>query len=397
MRGHGRGLVIGVALGLTALATGAGLVTRDAAVGVLGAEGREPTLQVAEALGGTDTEGYARAFTPRTFRFPEDHGPHPDFRTEWWYWTGNLSTEDGREFGYQFTLFRNALAPEAPERDSAWGTRQVYLGHLALSDIGGGRFHATERFSREALGLAGARAEPFRVWLEDWSAEAVGGDAMPLRLTARGDGVALSLELEAGKPPVSQGREGLSQKGAEPGNASYYYSHTRMPSRGQVTVEGRVYEVTGLSWMDREWSTSALGEDQVGWDWFSLQLSDGSELMYYQLRLRDGSADVFSAGTLVPAEGPPVRLSREDVRLEVLDTWKSPRSGASYPSRWRLSVPSRGLALEVAPALANQELQVSVRYWEGSVRIQGSHAGQPVTGRGYVELTGYGDSPKQRE
>jgi predicted secreted hydrolase len=388
---RGRGLVIGVAVVLVGLAAGATYVTREASLPLEGGS----TLKVAEALGGPDggTEGYARAFEPRAFHFPEDHGPHPDFRTEWWYWTGNLSTADGHDFGYQFTLFRSALAPEEKQRTSAWGTRQVYMGHLALSDLGGGRFHAFERFSRETLGLAGARAEPFKVWLEDWSAEDAGNGAM--RLTARAEGVALSLVLEPGKPPVLQGDRGLSQKGPEPGNASYYYSLTRMPSRGQVTVDGRAYEVTGQSWMDREWSTSALGENQVGWDWFSLQLSDGSELMYYQLRQRDGTADPFSAGTFVPARGEPVRLSREDVRLEVRDTWTSPHSGATYPARWRLAVPSRNLSLELTPALANQELPVSVRYWEGSVRLSGSHAGVPVEGRGYVELTGYGDAPRR--
>jgi predicted secreted hydrolase len=166
-----------------------------------------------------------------------------------------------------------------------------------------------------------------------------------------------------------------------------------MPSRGQVTVDGRVHEVTGQSWMDREWSTRPLGENQVGWDWFALQLSDGGELMYYQLRQKDGSVDPFSAGMLIPARGEPVRISRDDVRLEVSDTWKSPRGGTVYPARWRLSIPSQRLELNIAPALADQELPVSVRYWEGSVRLSGTHEGQPLQGRGYVELTGYGDSP----
>jgi predicted secreted hydrolase len=382
-----------VAVVLVGLAAGAFVVTRDAEPP---AEG--PALTVAGTLGGgrdAGEEGYARAFEPRPFHFPEDHGPHPEFRTEWWYWTGNLRTAEGRAFGYQFTLFRSALAPDAPPRTSEWGTRQVYLGHFTVSDLEAGRFHAAERFSRNALGLAGASTQPFRVWLEDWQARALEDGVFPLRLTAATDSVTLDLELEQGKPPVLQGKEGLSQKGPEPGNASYYYSLTRMPSRGTVTVEGRTHAVTGTSWMDREWSTSALGPDQVGWDWFSLQLSDGGELMYYQLRKKDGTADPFSAGTLVPASGEPVRLTREDVRLEVLDTWTSPRSGGVYPARWRLSVPSRGLELTVTPRLADQELPVSFRYWEGSVRLEGTHAGQPVTGLGYVELTGYADAPER--
>ncbi|QRK10025.1 carotenoid 1,2-hydratase [Archangium violaceum] len=387
---RGRGLVIGVAVVLAGLAAGAAYVTREAAP----PSKREPTLKVADALGDRGgTEGYERALSPREFRFPEDHGPHPGFRNEWWYWTGNLSTADGRDFGYQLTLFRGALAPGEESRASAWGARRVFMGHLAISDIGGGRIHAFERFSRDALGLSGARAEPFRVWLEDWSAEAVGAGALPMRLTARAGDVALSLVLEEGKPPVLQGDRGLSQKGPEPGDASYYYSLTRMPTRGQVTVAGRAYEVTGQSWMDREWSTRALGKDQVGWDWFSLQLSDGGELMYYQLRHRDGTVDPLSAGTLVPARGEPVHLSREDVRLEVLDTWTSPSSGATYPARWRLAVPSHALTLELTPALANQELPLTVHYWEGAVRLSGSHEGRPLDGRGYVELTGYGDAP----
>jgi predicted secreted hydrolase len=199
--------------------------------------------------------------------------------------------------------------------------------------------------------------------------------------------------LEAGKAPVPQGDKGLSQKGPEAGNASYYYSLTRMPSRGKVTVNGETFEVKGLSWMDREWSTSALGPELEGWDWFAWQLSDGSELMYYQLRRKDGTVDAFSEGTWVPAQGEPVRLRRDDVRLEAQGGWTSPRSGVRYPARWRLEVPSRGVVLEAESALADQELPVTVRYWEGSVRLKGTHAGREVTGRGYVEMTGYADSP----
>ncbi|XXF77481.1 lipocalin-like domain-containing protein [Myxococcaceae bacterium GXIMD 01537] len=389
----GRGLLLGVAVVLAGLAVGAWLVTRDTWAPEAGGG---PTLTVAGVLGGADGgEGYARAFSPRAFHFPEDHGPHPGFRTEWWYWTGNLETSEGRRFGYQFTLFRSALAPESAPRASAWATRQVYLGHFTVTDVEAGRFHAFERFSRSALGLAGASAQPLRVWLEDWEVRSAGEAPFPLRLAASAPGVALELLLEEGKPPVLQGEHGLSHKGPEPGNASYYYSLTRMPSRGTVTVDGRAFAVTGESWMDREWSTSALSAGQVGWDWFSLQLSDGSELMYYQLRQRDGAADPFSAGLAVPARGNPVRLTREDVRVEVLDTWKSPHGPGTYPARWRLTVPSQGLELTVTPLLADQELTVSFRYWEGAVRLEGTRAGSPVKGRGYVELTGYADAPQR--
>ena len=388
---RGTGLIVGVGVVLGALGAGAAWVSREAAPAPEGSA----TIKVSEALGarGGTSEGYTRALAPRDFHFPEDHGPHPDFRTEWWYWTGHLRTADGHAFGYQFTLFRSALAPAEPPGTSAWRTRQLYMGHFTVSDLGAGRFHAFERFSRSALGLAGARTSPLRVWLEDWGVEAVEGEAPPLRLTAREGDVALSLVLEGGEPAVLQGDRGLSQKGPEAGNASYYYSLPRMPTRGQVTVEGRAYEVTGESWMDREWGTNALSAGQVGWDWFSLQLSDGSELMYYQLRHEDGTVDPFTAGTFIPARGEPVHLKREDVRLEVLGTWTSPRSRVEYPARWRLTVPDQGLTLEVTPELADQELPVSVRYWEGAVGLEGTHAGAPVKGQGYVELTGYGDAP----
>ncbi len=389
--GGGKGLALGVVLVLAGLAVGVSYVTREQAPA-----SEQTRLTVAEALGGTGgTEGYARALGPREFHFPEDHGPHPGFRTEWWYWTGNLETADGRAFGYQLTLFSNALAPRKAVRASEWGAREVYMGHLTLSDVGSGHFHAFERFSRAAMGLAGARAEPFQVWLESWKVAGVEGNVFPMRLSAEEDGVSLSLSLDEGKPPLLQGDHGLSQKTEGEGNASYYYSLTRMPTRGTVTVDGHTYDVTGSSWMDREWSTQSLGTGQVGWDWFALQLSDGSDFMHYQLRRQDGSVDPFSEGVDISAQGQSVRLPRDEVKVEVLDTWRSARSGASYPARWRLSVPSRQLVLDITPMMADQELPVTVRYWEGAVRIQGTREGKPLTGHGYVELTGYGDAPRQ--
>ena len=392
----GRGLVIGVVVVLAALGVAVGVVMRDTEEALPDGSG---TMTVASALGGGDggMEGYARAVEPRPFRFPEDHGPHPDFRTEWWYWTGNLETADGRAFGYQFTVFRSALAPEKPERGSAWGTRQIAMAHFTVTDVSAGRFHVTERFSRAALGLAGAEGSPFRVWVQDWDVRSEGAaSTWPMRLRAQGDGVTLDLVMDEGKPPVLQGDRGLSQKGSEKGNASYYYSMTRMPSRGTVSVGGQTVSVKGESWMDREWSTSALGPDLVGWDWFALQLSDGSELMNYQLRDKAGKADPFSAGAWVPATGESVHLTREDVKLEVLATWKSPRGG-EYPARWRISVPKLSLDLTVTPRLENQELPVSVRYWEGAVSLEGTREGKPVQGRGYVELTGYADAPRSED
>jgi predicted secreted hydrolase len=358
--------------------------------GVLTMRGERPApiaahLTVAEALSAGDLTGFARAEAPRAFAFPRDHGPHPAFRTEWWYWTGNLAAPDGRRFGFQLTFFRTALTPEAPARGSAWGTRQVYLAHFAVTDVAGRRFGAWSRTERLALGLAGAQTEPFRVWVDDWEARGEGATGLPVRLRASESDTAIDLTLEGGKPVVLQGERGLSRKGAEPGNASYYYSLTRMPARGSVTVGGRRFEVTGLAWMDREWSTSALGAELAGWDWVALQLDDGREVMFYRLRRKDGGADRFSAGVIVDAAGSARALSLDDVTLEPLDAWTSPRSGARYPARWRLSMAGLGLDLQISPALADQELDVGTRYWEGAVVVTGT-----VAGRGYVEMVGYG-------
>jgi len=392
-RHSGRGLAVGVALALALLALGAWLATRSDRAP---AQQTATPMRVSEAMGSRSDEGYLRALEPRAFRFPADHGPHPGFRTEWWYWTGNLETEEGRAFGYQLTVFRSALAPQAPERESAWAARQVYMAHFTLTDVQAGRFHPFEKFAREAQGLAGAEGAPFRVWVEDWEAKAVGTGFSPLTLSARAGSVALQLTLEEGKAPVLQGERGLSQKGREPGNASYYYSLTRMPSRGHVTVAGERFEVRGESWMDREWSTSALSGGQVGWDWFSLQLSDGSELMYYQLRGKDGSVDALSAGVLVSPSGEVTRLDRESLKLEVLSQWESPRGGVRYPAKWRVGVPHAQLQLTVTPRVADQELPLSVRYWEGAVGVEGARGGQPLRGRGYVELTGYSETHEAR-
>lgn len=342
------------------------------------------SLSVSGALRTANDEGYAKALKPRVFQFPADHGPHPEFRTEWWYFTGNLATQEERRFGFQLTFFRSALAPEMPARESAWATRQAWLAHFTVSDIAGGTFHSFERWSRGALGLAGAQAEPFRVWVKDWSAA-----SSPMRLSASEDGVAIDLLLQQGKPPVLQGEHGLSRKSAEPGNASYYYSLTRMPASGSITVEGARFAVTGLAWMDREWSTSSLGKGQVGWDWFSLQLSDGWDVMLYRLRRKDGTADPASSGTLIDPHGESRALNLSDFQILPSGEWRSPRSGARYPARWRLRIPREDLDLEVRPLLADQELDVSFRYWEGAVGLEGTHHGRPIQGHGYIELTGY--------
>lgn len=358
------------------------------------ANGIRSSIAVAEAMGNTDTTGYDRAIEPIEFRFPRDHGPHPGFKTEWWYFTGNLTAESGERFGYQFTLFRSALSPQATARNSTWAANQLYMGHFAVSDIDNEKFYFFERFSRGDEQLAGARTHPFRVWLEDWYCATASEDSlgnMPaFEIRAGQDDVLLELTMESEKPLVLQGDQGLSQKGPGSGNASYYYSLTRLKAVGTVQIAGKTYEISGNSWMDREWSTSALGEDQIGWDWFSLQFSDGQELMYYQLRNKDGSSDKFSKGILVDKSGKGKVFYRDEIELLVNDYWESPLGGR-YPSDWTLNVPAENLSITVTPFLKNQELDVAVRYWEGAVAINGERNGKPFDGRGYVELTGYAD------
>jgi len=337
-----------------------------------------------------EDEGFDRVLQPRKFSFPDDYGPHPRYRTEWWYFTGNLSDFAGRKFGYELTFFRFALSPvvNAPSA-SAWRSSQMYMAHLALTDVASGRFYYDERFSRTGNGLAGAQSDRYQVWLYDWSASAEGTTDFPLRLRAKSGAFGIDLRLETQKAAVLQGDRGLSRKSVEPGNASYYYSFTRMPTAGTLSVSGKEFPVSGESWMDREWSTSALAEEQAGWDWFALQLSDNSELMFFQFRRKDGQPDSNSSGALFPADGAQIPLNFGDVTVNVLDSWKSPHSNISYPSRWRLSIPSKNIELEIVPLLNDQELNLLYRYWEGAVAVRGTRDNNPITGQGYVELTGY--------
>ncbi len=355
--------------------------------------------RLSELLSDQGLEGYAQAIEPRQFAFPADHGPHPDFRNEWWYLTGNLDGTEGARFGFEFTIFRFSLVPPGTDITgdaSAWRSNQVYIGHFAITDASARQFYVAQRYSRGGLGLAGAAAEPFHVWLDDWSIAAVRPDSDAIwRLRASDREIALNLTLVPQKQPVLNGVNGLSQKAAMAGNASYYYSISRLQTNGTVQIGDNVFEVDGLSWLDREWGSSALSSDQEGWDWYALQLSDGSDVMFYNLRRNDGSQDVHSAGTLTLADGTAVYLSRDDFIVEVLDTWQSPQGGR-YPVAWRIAVPQYGLKLKIEPLLDAQELVTTVRYWEGAVDVSGERDGMPIMGRGYVELTGYAESDAPR-
>jgi predicted secreted hydrolase len=338
-----------------------------------------------------ETTGFARADAVREYNLPADHGPHFEYQTEWWYYTGNLSSAGGR-FGFQLTFFRRGLSPGPPPAGPGLATNQIYFAHLALTDIEAGRHRFAERWGRGAGGLAGARGTPFTVWLEDWRVESASRDGRTVRVVAADGDLLLDLELGARKPLALHGDRGLSAKSSEGGNASHYVGYTRLEARGRLAATGPVVPVSGEAWFDHEWSTSALGPGAVGWDWFSLQLDDGRELMYFQIRRKDGGIEPVSGGTLVDRDGGTLRLSSTQVSLAVLDRWTSPESGATYPARWGLRVPSEGLDLVVVPWIPNQELRTSFTYWEGAVRVAGTDDGRPLSGHGYVELTGYAGS-----
>lgn len=341
----------------------------------------------------SDMAGYAKVTGPRSMQFPQDHGAHPDYRIEWWYFTGNLATDAGRPFGFELTFFRFALAPSAKPRASDWATRQMWVAHLALSDIKAERFHVFQRSQRGAVGLAGAQIHPVRVWTDNWQVRALSADTLfPAQLQAEQEGVRIDLHLSSAKPLVLQGDAGYSRKSADPQNASYYYSYTRLQAQGALAVDGQSYPVSGTAWMDREWSSSVLAANQAGWDWLSLQLDDGRDLMLYRLRQRDGATDPHSAGVLVGKRGEAQHLGAAEFSLTPLRYWRSEATGVSYPVAWRVQVPSQRLDLDVKPRMPNQELDLRVRYWEGAV----SASGESVNGLGYLELTGYGSAAAGR-
>ena len=325
------------------------------------------------------------------FAFPRDHFSHEEYRTEWWYYTGHVRAKGGERYGYQVTFFRSGLA-EARANPSRWAARNLYLAHFAVSDISRRGFRYFERVSRAGLGQAGASETELRVWIGDWE---VRGDGGTQRLRAKDGEHAVDLTLVTQKPPVVHGENGVSQKGEGRGHASHYYSLTRLKTDGTITVRGKAFPVTGLSWMDHEFGSTQLNPDQVGWDWFSLQLDDGSELMLSIIRKSDGRPDPYSAGTFVAPDGHTVGLRHPDFAVLPLEQWKSPRGRGVYPMKWRVSVPQVGVEVTVTPALADQELDTGkstrVTYWEGAVFAEGTRQSRRVSGHGYVEMTGYSE------
>lgn len=337
--------------------------------------------------------GFQQAVPGYKLTFPADHSAHPDYRTEWWYYTGHLRTSTGKRYGYQLTFFRHRVDSSGPTLNpSKWFADHVYMAHMAITDESTQRFVYGEKLNRAALGLAGADTQRYHVWNDDWVAERLGSMHY---LAGEIPGYKLKLIVTPLKPPVLHGaaQDGLSQKGAGKGHASHYYSFTRLKTEGVLHTSDGVFEVEGVSWMDHEFGSSQLTESQVGWDWVSVQLDNNQELMLYHIRHKDGSVDPHSGGTVVRADGSSLALRREDVHLQAQAQWKSPKSGAVYPQRWHLRVPSLGLDVMLEPVLAGQELvtdnSTRVTYWEGSITVRGTLHGQAITGRGYVELTGY--------
>ena len=346
-----------------------------------------------DVMSGEFDAEFTRAFEPMEFQFPRDHGPHPHYRIEWWYYTGNLQTDGGKDFGYQLTFFRFALTPKIPERLSNFSTNQMYMAHFALTDASHGEFHSFERVSRGACGLAGATGEPtYSVWLEDWSARET--DLCAVRLSAVDDQTdprtAIHLTLRETRSAVLHGNNGLSQKGPEPGNANYYYSLVGLSTTGSVTINGKKEAVSGVSWMDHEFGTSALAAGVVGWDWFSLQLDSGAAMMLYCFRRSDQSCDPRTfEGTLAYPDGRQVAIRPGDFTLTATGNWTSPETGITYPSGWRVALSKLKCQLHIEPLIPNQEFHTQFTYWEGAVQVEGQIGDAPVSGWGYTELTGY--------
>ena len=348
-----------------------------------------------------DSDSFLQAREGYRYQFPRDHGSHNRFRTEWWYYTGNLRSKDGRPFGYQLTFFRRGIPPgQVQTLPSQWSITQLYLAHFAVSDLKTGRFRFVEKLSRPGLGKAGAEADRLHVWIDRWRAESLEPETVGTRiggqiLEATDGDLAIALTVVPKKPLVIHGSAGVSRKGAGPGQASHYYSLTSLATTGTITIGDETFDVTGTTWMDHEFGSTDLGPDLVGWDWFSLQMADQTELMLYRLRRADGSADPVSSGTFIDREGHPHHLALNDFTLDPISFWTSPASKARYPQRWRLTIPSKHLSLELTPRMAEQELRTDrstqVTYWEGAIEVQGTSGGAPLTGLGYMELTGYAE------
>jgi predicted secreted hydrolase len=342
------------------------------------------------ARAGSAGEAFETPRPGRVLQFPRDHGAHPEFKTEWWYYVGHLKAASGESFGYQLSFFRVALRNPDPQARSAWSLHTVYFAHLALTDAARRTFAFRDKSGRGALGLSGATAGAMKVWIDDWRAELQGEE---FHLVAQEGDLGLDLVLKPLKPPALHGQGGYSRKSGTSDAASYYYSLPRIDTGGTITVDGRRLSVTGESWMDHEFFSGAMAPNLAGWDWFSLQLADGCEVMLYILRQKDGAVDPASSGSLIEPSGGVRHLNLADFTVKPTGAWTSPHTQAKYPAGWEITIPGAGYRLRLTPTLPDQEIRspapAKVTYWEGQVKIEGVKNGAPVKGSGYAELTGY--------
>ena len=355
---------------------------------------------ISPAICTADSSSSPSRFSPAKpgymYVFPRDHGSHDQFQTEWWYFTGHVLGENGRRFGYELTFFRRGIdSPHVWSNPSEWAMRHLYLAHLALTDEHADQFRVAEKISRAGIGKAGARAKVLDTWIDQWHVKAVGPDHRQFHLQAQTQDFSIDLTVESQKPPVMHGENGVSYKGQQSNQTSHYYSLTRLHTTGSVRVEETTMAVEGVSWMDHEFGSGDLAANLVGWDWFSLQLDNGYEIMAYGLRRVDGTFDPASSGTFVLPDGSSKAIVLEDFQINVNRHWRSPVSGARYPHHWTFALPKEGLTLTLSPRMANQELvttrSTGVTYWEGAVDVTGEWKGQDIQGQGYVELTGYAE------
>lgn len=333
---------------------------------------------------------YQTALPGYHYEFPKDHFNHPDYRTEWWYFTGNLTAMDGHRFGFELTFFRQGVDRDKQNR-ATWDIQDIYLAHLALSDIDSREFYHTERVNRAGPGIAGVDAAQQKIWNGNWNVSWSGAD---LQLNGVDSAFRISLTLHPEKSPVIQGENGVSQKAEGAGKASHYISFTRLKTSGIIEVNQKTYQLGGLTWMDHEFFTHQLEANQIGWDWLSIQLDDDSEIMLYRIRRKDGTVDPFSFGTYVDAHGKSTPLHASDFLMSAQgETWKSPVTSAIYPIQWRISIPKLGIDLEIRTDLKSQELsgrsKIAPSYWEGAIRLVGHKNSKKLDGVGYLEMTGY--------
>jgi predicted secreted hydrolase len=351
-------------------------------------------------LAASESGSYLSVTGPWNLQFPKDHGSHPDYRTEWWYYTGNLRSEKGEPYGFQLTFFRSRISPPGddkkwPPKTSAWRVSQVYLAHAAVSDIAGQQHLQAEDVARAALGMAGViqSAQLTKIFLKNWSTQI---EADRQRLQVNAADFSYDLIFKPAKLLVLHGDRGYYLRGSTPDRASCYYSFTRLEGQGSITIGDNTVAVSGSAWMDHEVSTAVLEPGITGWDWFSLQLSDYTEIMVYLFRTGKGGLHAASSGTYIDADGVPHRITSEEIAVDVLDTWKSKQSKARYPSKWRMQIKPLALDIRITSNLPDQEMRTlrstGVTYWEGSVSITGTKNKHPVKGEGYVELTGYAEA-----